>query len=256
MTRKSSAHNRFLDEANQRLLSWVRKTLGDTDITAARFDKLVPRKDHYQLRICVEDSCAVRRDETFVLMDSQKAPSGSLAVGNWAIQRPVPAEDPDLALERALSPSGFAEIRSVLPHVNAGRLVSYTPKRRAMLVYSSNDNQKYYGKFYRPEESGEVFERTLAARQGSLARLLAEPVAHIESLALVLWRGIEGDLLSDLYPSPAYADGLRLAGDVLRRLHDEPTGGSRQHASRTLADELLTIRKFVLRLEPIRRHNG
>ena len=134
MNRESSTLRHFLDEANRRLLPWVRKTLADTDIAAARFDKLVPRKDHYQLRICLEDSCAAWRDETFLLVPPHNAPDGSLVVGNWAIYRPVPEQDPVLALEQALSSRGLAKVRSALPQVNDVQLVSYTPERRAMLV--------------------------------------------------------------------------------------------------------------------------
>jgi hypothetical protein len=106
--------------------------------------------------------------------------------------------------------------------------------------------------------AGEVFRKALLLRQSNVGNWVANPVAHIEDLDLVIWRAAPGKVLSDSYGGEEeYCRGLCLAGKGLRQFHDayllQPRlfSGSQ---TRTLQDELKLARRYLDLVELLLRN--
>ncbi len=231
-----------------RLLAWVSQTLPRLRPADCQLDRLIPRKNGFDLRIDITGQGAARA-EHFRIVPAGAGPEPSLALGRWRLVHCDPMRDPELPMADAVSRGTLDEIgRLLATQVTGWSVRAYTPGRRAVIAYRCADGSTHFGKLYRHGQAPTVLRTVNRLRSAGLAHVLAEPVGCLYE-ALIVWRGVEGRPLWLDFPTDAYRNGLRMAAAALRQLHeaaDPPdVAGADRH---THSDELGVAVRYLQRV--------
>ena len=173
-----------------RLLAWVSQTLPRLRPADCQLDRLIPRKNGFDLRIDITGQGAARA-EHFRIVPAGAGPEPSLALGRWRLVHCDPMRDPELPMADAVSRETLDEIGRLLAAQTIGWSVkAYSPGRRAVIAYRCADGSTHFGKLYRHGQAPTVLRTVNRLRSAGLAHVLAEPVGCLYE-ALVVWRGVK-----------------------------------------------------------------
>lgn len=245
---EASSHVGMLQD-HARLLAWLDGTAVASSLRDHKIDRLIPRRDRFDLRIRVLDQDDGWRAMACQIVAAPAAQKNPLSLGAWDLVCRDPLNDPRIHVAGAIDRASHDRLALLLgADVTDSSLFAYTPDRRAVVRYRTTDGRTYFGKLYRSGRSERAFEWVMHLRESGLTGCLAEPVARIPELEMIVWRDVEGSLLGNEYPHAGYRNGLRLAGHALRKLHDASRSNDTDDQAldrRTLSDEWEVARAYV-----------
>lgn len=235
-----------------RFLGWLRLTVPGLDPQEYDVDRLIPRRDGFDLRIRTRDQGGTWSATAFRIVRALPGGLPGFALGSWFLVYHEPLEDSHIPVAKALDRSTRKQVGRMLgAEIVDSSLYSYTPFRRAIVRYATSDGAVYFGKLYRAGHSQRALETTNQLRDAGLSDCLAEPAVHLVDLEMIIWREAVGSVLGQEYPRDEYRRGLHRAGIALRRLHAANVREILDHPAtdqRTLADEMRVARKYLDRV--------
>lgn len=235
-----------------RFLGWLRSSVPGLEPRDYEADRLIPRRDGFDLRIRVQARDGTWSATAFRIVRALPNGLPAFALGSWFLVYHEPVEDSHILVAKALKANTSRHVGRMLgADIVDSSLYSYTPFRRAVIRYVASDAKVYYGKLYRAGQSQRALETTNQLRDAGLSDCLAEPAVHLVDLEMIIWREAAGSVLGREYPRDEYRRGLHRAGIALRRLHaanvreilDRPAT-----ELRTLTDEMRVTRKYLDRV--------
>lgn len=144
-------------------LRWLSDAARKSNVREYEIDRLIPRRDTFDLRIRVQDQKGKWRPLAFQIVAAPGAGKSTFQLGPWDLVYRDPLDDLQVHIAKALDDGMRAQISGLLGvAVVESSLFAYAPDRRGVVRYGTNDGRRYFGKLYRSGRSEHAAEQDQA----------------------------------------------------------------------------------------------